>query len=83
MTLIASIQGTFKMILMIIGAFVLLRFLGQLMVAKRNLAEQKRHEDFHQDLEKQRSFYKKNSGKVNILGKRHLNNVQDVDYEEV
>lgn len=83
MTLIASIQGTFKMILMIIGAFVLLRFLGQLMVAKRNLAEQKRHEDFHFELEKQRSFYKKNSGKVNILGKKHSNNVQDVDYEEV
>jgi hypothetical protein len=83
MTLIASIQGTFKMILMIIGAFVLLRFLGQLMVAKRNLAEQKRHEDFRNELEKQRSFYKKNSGKINILGKKHSSNVQDVDYEEV
>lgn len=83
MTLIASIQGTFKMILMIIGAFVLLRFLGQLMVAKRNLAEQKRHEDFRNELEKHRSFYKKNSGKINILGKKHSSNVQDVDYEEV
>jgi uncharacterized membrane protein len=83
MTLIASIQGTFKMILMIIGALVVLRFLGQLMVAKRNLAEQKRHEDFQKEIEKQKSFYKKNTGKINILHKNTSKNVQDVDYEEV
>lgn len=83
MTLIASIQGTFKMILMIIGGAVLLRFLGQLLIVKRNLAEQKRHEDFQKELEKKKSFYNKNRGKVNILGKNQPNNFQDVDYEEV
>ncbi|MEN9446134.1 MAG: hypothetical protein RL728_646 [Bacteroidota bacterium] len=83
MTLIASIQGTFKMILMIIGGFVLLRFIGQLLIVKRNLADQKRHEDFQKELEKQQSFYKKNIGKINILGKKQSTNIQDVDYEEV
>ena len=83
MTLIASIQGTFKMILMIIGGAVLLRFLGQLLIVKRNLAEQKRHEDFQKELERNRSFYKKNTGKINILGKNKPTNFQDVDYEEV
>jgi hypothetical protein len=83
MTLIASIQGTFKMILMIIGGGVLLRFLGQLLIVKRNLAEQKRHEDFQKELEKKKSFYKKNTGKVNIIGKNQPTNFQDVDYEEV
>lgn len=83
MTLIASIQGTFKMILMIIGAFVALRFIGQLLNAKRNLAEEKRHNDFHRELQKQKSFYKKNTGKINILGKSKSSNAQDVDYEEV
>ena len=83
MTIIASVQGTLKMILMIIGGFVTLRFLGQLMVAKRNLAEEKRHNNFHRELEKQKSFYKKNTGKINILNKNKSSNVQDVDYEEV
>jgi hypothetical protein len=83
MTLIASIQGTFKMILMIIGGFVLLRFIGQLLIVKRNMAEQKRQEDFQKELEKQQSFYKKNTGKINILGKKQTTNFQDVDYEEV
>lgn len=83
MTIIASIQGTFKMILMIIGGAVLLRFLGQLLIVKRNLAEQKRHEDFQKELEKQKSFYNKNTGKINILGKNQPTNFQDVDYEEV
>jgi hypothetical protein len=83
MTLIASIQGTFKMILMIIGGFVLLRFIGQLLIVKRNLAEQKRHEDFQKEFEKQKSFYNKNKGKINILGKNQTTNFQDVDYEEV
>jgi hypothetical protein len=83
MTFLLSITGTFKMILMIIGAFIVLRFLGQLLEAKRNLAEEKKHKDFQRELDKQKSFYKKNTGKINILGKKSLSNTQDVDYEEV
>jgi len=56
MTLIASIQGTFKMILMIIGGAVLLRFLGQLLIVKRNLAEQKKTRRFSKRIGKTKVF---------------------------
>ena len=40
MTFILSIPGLLKTVLILIGVFVALRFLGQMMIAKRNLAEQ-------------------------------------------
>jgi hypothetical protein len=36
----ASVSGLFRMILIILGVFVLLRFIGQILIAKNNIASQ-------------------------------------------
>jgi hypothetical protein len=86
----ASIVGILKTVLILIGTFVLLRFIGQLMIAKRNLAEEKKlHEDTVK-AEKERINKLKNFGKISILSgpskrKEHssITATEDVDFEEI
>lgn len=80
----ASISGLFKTILMIIGALILLRFLGRVMIAKRNLDEERA------DLAREKAFVKERNEKLRNFGKVTVSksgspkgDVQDVDYEEV
>jgi hypothetical protein len=87
----ASITGLFRTVLIILGAFVLLRFLGQLMMAKRNMEEERKIN------ERQRAFYKerfekmKKFGKTTVLNenkvskKNGLNDskIEDVDFEVI
>ncbi len=79
----ASISGLIKTVLLIVGAFVLLRFLGQLMIAKRNLEEERQHVKREKDFLKERNQKLKNFGKVTVEKKKRVDNVQDVDYEEI
>lgn len=79
----ASISGLFKTILILIGALVLLRFLGRVMIAKRNLDQERA------DLAREKAFVKerneklKNFGKVSVSKSAPKGDVQDVDYEEI
>ncbi len=81
----ASITGGIRMILIIVGVLVVLRFVGQIMIAKRNLAEEKDldRRKKAQDVEAKRK--KRNLGRTQILGKRRSSNdgIEDVDFEEV
>jgi uncharacterized membrane protein len=80
----ASITGLVRMILIIIGVIVVLRFLGQLMTARRRMAEQKAHEKHKREFEQTRKHVEKNKGRVNIIGKKQpTGNAEYVDYEEV
>lgn len=85
----ASISGLFKTILIIIGAIVLLRFIGQLMIAKRNMEEERNLNERQRQADRERSEKLKNFGKVNIMGGNKprssglKGDVQDVEYEEV
>ncbi len=79
----ASISGLFKTILIILGALVLLRFLGRVMIAKRNLDEERADLAREKAFVKERNEKMKNFGKVTISKSGPKNNVQDVDYEEV
>lgn len=86
----ASIVGLFKTVLLLLGAFVLLRFIGQLMIAKRNLAEEKKLHNESMKTEKERMTKLKNFGKTSILAgprkpKNHSVNssTEDVDFEEI
>lgn len=85
----ASISGLFKTILIIIGAIVLLRFIGQLMIAKRNMEEERSLNERQRQADRERSEKLKNFGKVNIMGGDKTRSsglkgdVQDVEYEEV
>ncbi len=86
----ASIVGIFKTVLLILGAFVLLRFFGQLMIAKRNMEEERQLNKKQRDVESERNQKLKNFGKTSILNAKKKSTtkkvddfIQDVDYEEV
>jgi hypothetical protein len=86
----ASIPGLFRTILIIIGVIVLLRFLGQLMMAKRNMEEERRLNAQQRKSEKDRAEKLCDFGKTSILnskgsssGKSGHSDIQDVDYEEL
>ena len=86
----ASIVGIFKTVLLILGAFVLLRFLGQLMIAKRNMEEERQLNKKQRDVESERNQKLKNFGKTSILSTKKKSPskiegdfIQDVDYEEM
>jgi hypothetical protein len=80
----ASIVGAFRMIAIFIGVFVLVRFLGQLMNAKRNMADQEEDRINRQNLKYAREQTKKNFGKTRVLGKKdRASDIEDVDFQEV
>ena len=60
----ASVTGLFRTILIIVGAFVLLRFIGQLMNAKRNVDEERDLNDRQRKFESER---KKSSENLFLL----------------
>ncbi|MGV3630842.1 MAG: hypothetical protein ACO1O6_06540 [Bacteroidota bacterium] len=82
MSIILSVSGLFKTVLYIVGAIVLLRFIGQLMIAKRNINEQNAMKEQQSRFDKERRFVEQNKGKVSISKSRNSSAV-DVDYEEV
>ena len=86
----ASVPGIIRTVLIVIGAIVLVRFLGQLMIAKRNMEEERAMNERQRNLEKERSEKLKKFGKISILGgskkktaESNFTDVVDVDYEEI
>lgn len=71
----------FRTVLIIIGVLVIVRFIGKLMNAKRNLGEQERHNRQREAYQREKEETQKNLGKVTIL--RGRKEAEDVDYEEV
>lgn len=63
----ASIPGLIKTILIIIGAIVAIRFLGQMMNAKRNIEEEKELLRKSEKLKKEEAQARKDFGKVEII----------------
>lgn len=81
MSFLLSITGLFKMILIILGAVVLLRFIGQFMNTKRNMEEERILNERERKLREEKSRKQKNLGKTQILSKKA--DGEDVDFEEV
>lgn len=81
----ASITGLFKTLLIIIGVFVVVRFLGQLMIAKRNMEEERQLNQRQRNFDKERKEKFKNFGRTKIVEKSGVSGdrVEDVDYEEL
>lgn len=81
----ASVVGLFKMLLIIIGALVVVRFYGQLVNAKRNIAEEKDMNASKKQFDKEKKRKTSNLGKTSILGKSGTkgSDVEDVDFEEI
>ena len=83
----ASIPGIFRTVLIIIGAIVLLRFLGQFIIAKRNMEEERQLSKLQRKYDQERTEKMKNFGKVNVIrttqSKTPKIDVEDVDFEEI
>ena len=87
----ASITGLFRTVLIILGAFVLLRFLGQLMMAKRNLEEERKINERQRAFEKERFEKMKKFGKTTVLNENNVSKknglndskIEDVDFEVI
>ena len=86
----ASVSGLLRTVLLIIGAIVALRFIGQLMNAKRNIDEERRLNAERDAFEKELRRTKADIGKTSILKnfdspsqKTARPNVEDVEYEEI
>ncbi len=77
----ASVTGLIKTTLIIIGAMVVLKFIGQLMRAKRNVSAQNRLKAEEQERDRIRIQYEKNQGMTSIVN-RPISNVEDVDFIE-
>ena len=79
----AGVVNLFKTILILIGCFVLLRFIGQLMRDKNDLAAEKGMVAQEKELLKERNQKLKNFGKVSVTKTKPKGSIQDIDYEEV
>ena len=80
----ASVTGLIRTLLIIIGVFVLLRFLGQLMNAKRNMEEEGKLNAQQRKLNQEKERKRKNLGKTSILKRfQDSDNIEDVDHEEM
>ncbi|MGB0915696.1 MAG: hypothetical protein ACPGVI_06465, partial [Crocinitomicaceae bacterium] len=78
----ASVTGLFRTLLIIGGVFLLLRFIGQFMVAKRNMEEERNFNSNQRKFESEKKAKKQAEGKTRILGKKisDNSNIQDVDF---
>ncbi len=86
----SSIGGLIKTTLLIIGVFVVLKFIGQLMIAKREKAEVDKNNKSKAAFEKELKAKRDSIGKTTVSFKNtskkstsSFTNVEDVDYEEV
>lgn len=79
----ASITGVVRMILIIIGVLVVLRFIGQLMQAKKNMEEERALNERDRKLRNEKERKRNNLGKTNLLRKDDRVDAEDVDFKEV
>lgn len=79
----ASITGVVRTILIIIGALVVLRFIGQLMQAKKNMEEERALNERDRKLRHEKERKRNNLGKTNLLRKDDRVDAEDVDFKEV
>jgi hypothetical protein len=80
-----SATGLFRTLLIIIGVFVLLRIIGRLMIAKRNVAEHNEVQRKQNAANQMEREAERNFGKTTIskIGKSSKKDGDFVDFEEI
>ena len=80
-----SITGLFRMVLIILGVFFLLKLIGQLMVARRNVEEERHFQQDRASREAELHESRKNFGKTTVtkIGKDKPDDSEFTDYEEI
>jgi hypothetical protein len=83
--ILLSITGLFKMALIIMGVIFLLRLIGKVMIARRNVNEQFQLKKKEREKEEMLAESQKNFGKTTIskIGKDKFKNQDYVDFEEI
>lgn len=77
-----SIPGTLRMILIIIAVFVIVRFIGRILLAKRNLDEERRYNQNNENFRKEKEQSEREKGRTKVVNKGYTD-AEDVDFEEV
>lgn len=77
----ASAIGVFRTILIVVFIIVVLRFVGKVLRARRNIQEQHNANAQKHAVRKAQEESRKNKGKITIQNGHQ--NAEDVDYEEV
>ncbi len=76
----------FRTVLIVIGAYVLIRFLGQVLRARKAAHQQEQDKKREKAIKKQKEFVQKNEGKIFVIpSETKLDNsdVEDTNYEDV
>lgn len=81
--ILLSITGLFRTILIIIGVMVVLRVIGKMMIAKRNLEEEKELLREQRKSEKMVADAKQNYGKTSVTKIDSKDQGEFVDFEEI
>lgn len=78
-------MGIIKAILMLIGAVFVMRFMGQVNLAKRNKRAENALRQQKEAEAKQKAYIEKNKGKVHVIhpSGSKKSKTEDVDYEEM
>ena len=81
----ASLPGLLRTLLIIGAVFLLLRFLGQFMIAKRNMEEERNMSRDKRKFNEQKAKAKNNLGKTKIIKNRKSgeSSIEDVEFEEI
>ena len=74
-----------KNIIFILGVILLMRFIGKMMSARRNMDSQQRHQQTKNDLNFEKEKAKRNFGKTTVekLNTNSKDNSDYTDFEEV
>lgn len=81
----ASIVGLVRMVFIILGIILVLRFIGQFFMAKKRMEEDRDYKKSKSTFEKERERHLKNKGKITI-SKKSKDDFHDedfTDYEEI
>jgi len=79
--LILSITGAVRIILILIGVFFIVRFLGRIFIAKRNIDDNERYNQNTKSFKEEQERSKKKQGKIDVV--KRYRDAENVDYEEV
>ncbi len=79
--MLLSITGTVRMLLIIIAVFVIVRFIGKLMIAKRNMDDDRKYNQNNIAYQRAKEQSEREKGKVKVVDR--FRDAEDADYEEV
>ena len=74
-----------RQILVILGVILLIRFIGKMMTARRNINDQEQYSKSKNESDKHQANAKKNFGKTTVqkINKRKIKDSEYTDFEEV